>query len=378
MSNNALHIVASLLSYDARVQSYIFMLEKIGWNIDVICYQEEHKPSFEQSGKVRIFKVAPKYQGKSTLKYLLAYVKFYKRAKSLARKLHIVKPYDVLHINNMPNFLIGIVSSLKPKPYTILDMHDIMSINYETKFGNNSLAIKATQLEEKWSCGKADKIVCADRGQAEILQQLYGISNPVVILNLANSAIFQWSDHTWKEGKFRFVYNGTIAHRLGVDRVIQALKNLPEHIVFRLIGDGDDEATVLNAISAHRLENRVEIMPRVPVEQIPELLKDCHAGIIPSRRTEATDKVMLPVKLIEYCALGIPSVVSNLTDLSGYFSDIQVLFFEPESIQSLEKAMLRMATDSKLRNLILENIPMFNETNKWIFSERKYLSLILK
>lgn len=377
MSGNALHIVASLLSYDARLQSYISMLEKIGWNIDVICYQEARKPSYEQSGQVRIFRIAPKYQGKSTLKYLLAYVRFYRRAKSLARTLHRRNPYDVLHINNMPNFLIGIISSLKPKPYTILDMHDIMSINYKTKFGNNTLAIKATQLEEKWSCGKADRIVCADKGQAQVLKQLYGISNPVVILNLANPAIFKWSDHTWKEGKFRFVYNGTIAHRLGVDRVIKALKNLPEHIVFRLIGDGDDEETVLNAITEHNLEDRVEVLPRVLVEEIPGLLEDCHAGIIPSRRTEATDKVMLPVKLIEYCALGIPSVVSNLTDLRGYFSDNQVLFFEPESIQSLEKAMLRMATDYKLRKHILENIPVFNEDNKWSYSERKYLSLIM-
>ncbi|MCK5064416.1 MAG: hypothetical protein KAQ97_04000, partial [Candidatus Fermentibacteraceae bacterium] len=149
MSGNALHIVASLLSYDARVQSYIFMLTRIDWNIDVICYQEANKPTFEQSGKVRIFRVAPKYQGKSTLKYLLAYVKFYIRAKSLARKLHRKNPYDVLHINNMPNFLIGIVSALKPKPYTILDMHDIMSINYETKFGNHTLVIKTAQLEEQ-------------------------------------------------------------------------------------------------------------------------------------------------------------------------------------------------------------------------------------
>ena len=378
MSGNALHIVASLLSYDARVQSYILMLEKIGWNVDIICYQELNKPYFEQSEKIRIYRVAPKYQGKSTLKYLLAYVKFYRRAKALAKKLHRDNPYDVLHINNMPNFLIGIVSSLKPKPYTILDMHDIMSINYETKFGNNALAIKATQLEEKWSCIKADRIVCADKEQAKALQLLYGISNPLVILNLANPTIFQWSDHTWKDGKFRFVYNGTIAHRLGVDRVIKALKNLPDHIVFRLIGDGDDEETVLNTISKYNLEDRVEVIPRIPVEEIPGLLEDCHAGIIPSRRTDATDKVMLPVKLIEYCALGIPSVVSKLSNLRGYFNDNQVLFFEPDSIHSLEKTMLRMATDSKLRNRIMENIPVFNEDNKWRHSEQKYLSLILQ
>ena len=67
-------------------------------------------------------------------------------------------------------------------------------------------------------------------------------------------------------------------------------------------------------VSEYNLADRVKIFPIVQVENLPELLRDCHAGIVPSRR-EAIDTAMLPVKLMEYSALGIPSVVSKLKNI---------------------------------------------------------------
>ncbi len=374
--NNTLHIVAAYLSNDARVKSYLSILKSQGWNIDVISYMEDDLPEFEEMKGLRIYRISPKYQGKSVLKYLLSYVQFYREAKKLAKKLHKERNYKFVHVHNMPNILVGIAASLRPKLGIILDMHDLMSINYKTKFGSNVLAVNAIKFEENWSISKADKVICADKGQKSILMQMHDNFDPNVIMNLANSQVFKWSDHSWHGGIFRFVYHGTIAKRLGVDRVIEALRFLPENVVFRLIGDGDEKENVLHLIKKYNLESRVEVYPIVQVEKLPDLLKDCHAGIIPSRRTEATNTAMLPVKLMEYSALGIPSVVSKLDNIQLHFKDNQVLYFEPESQESMQQAMLKLYESDSLRQSILLGLKSFNEEYSWESDSKRYQKLI--
>lgn len=376
LTKRALHVVAGILSYDARVKSYLAMLTNAGWNVDVISYEEPEKPFKEVSDNIRIFRISKKYQGKYILKYLLAYLKYYFRAKKLLKKLHSEQPYSMIHINNMPNFLIGITAKLKPKPFVILDMHDVMSINYKTKFGGFPLAVKLTELEEKWSLKKANAVICADHGQKEALETIHDYKDAHVIMNIANPEIFKWSDHSWKDGKFRFVYSGTIAHRLGVDRAVKALVHLPDHVVLRIIGDGDGLDEVKNAIEENNLDNRVELIPRVPVEQIPELLKDCHAGVVPSRKTEATDKVMMPVKFMEYCAVGIPSVVAGLSNVKRYINENYAFLVDPGSEISLIHNMQLISVSTKERERIVNELHKFVKEYKWNGMQSTYYRVL--
>ena len=374
--NNALHIAAACLSTDARIKSYLSMLRSADWSVDIIAYKEDNLPDYEERDRQRTYRISPRYQGKSVLKYLLSYMRFYRAAKKLARQLHKEREYRFVHAHNMPNVIVGIAASLKPAPRIFLDMHDLMSMNYKTKFGNNVLAVKGIKFEEVWSISKADQVICADKGQKHILKQLHDNIDPTVIMNLANSGIFAWENHSWQKGVFRFVYHGTIAWRLGVDRVIEALRYLPENVVFRLIGDGDGKENVMQMIKQYNLETRVEVYPFVQVETLPELLRDCHAGIIPSRRTEATDTAMLPVKLMEYSALGIPSVVSKLKNIELHFGDNQVLYFEPESQESMQKAMFDLQNSEVLRLSILLGLKDFNKKYNWRSGEETYLGMI--
>lgn len=371
----ALHIVDAYLSNDARVKSYISILIQQGWTVDVICCREAGRPEKEEKEGYRIFRVADKYQGTNPLKYLYAYLRFFINAKRVAKIMHEHEPYELVHVHNMPNFLIGAVKDLLPKPNLVLDMHDLMSVTFKAKFGNSNIPMKLIHLEEKWSIGRADHLICADAGQSEILKKTHPGVEPVIILNLANPEIFKWEDHTWKSGRFRFVYHGTIAHRLGVDRVVEALADLPENIVFRLIGEGDYKFKVLELIAKYNLSHRIELYPFVPVEKLPELLHECHAGIIPSRKTEATDKAMLPVKLLEYCNVGLPSIAAELSNIKRYFDD-EVVFFDPGSTEDLRKKMLCLYSDGELRSSITDKLRNFLQNNSWYENQKIYCSLI--
>jgi glycosyltransferase involved in cell wall biosynthesis len=64
-------------------------------------------------------------------------------------------------------------------------------------------------------------------------------------------------------------------------------------------------------------------------------------GVVGNRRTAAGD-LMLPVKLMEYVALGIPVVVPRLRTIQYYFSEDMVAYFEPENVESLADSIYQL------------------------------------
>ena len=58
---------------------------------------------------------------------------------------------------------------------------------------------------------------------------------------------------------------------------------------------------------------------------------------------------MLPVKLLEYVAVGIPAVVPRLKAIEYYFSDDMVTYYEPGDVQSLANGIHRLHTNIELQ-----------------------------
>ena len=195
-------------------------------------------------------------------------------------------------------------------------------------------------------------------------------------MNTALPSLFEWMPFGNDLPIFRFVYHGTLAYRLGVDQVLFALKELPESIRFRIIGEGDQTNFLKKLILELNLSDRVELIPSVRHERLPALVMDCNCGIIPSRCSEATNKAMLPVKLLEYSACGIPCVVAKLENITLHFSEDQLLYYDPESIEGMIQAMKHIISSEELRREIRSNLVAFNQKYNWKLDTEKYLSLI--
>ncbi|NIW62934.1 MAG: glycosyltransferase WbuB, partial [Gemmatimonadetes bacterium] len=58
-----------------------------------------------------------------------------------------------------------------------------------------------------------------------------------------------------------------------------------------------------------------------PVERVPALIAGADLGLVPCRRDPFVDKVMLPVRLLEYVVMGLPAVVSRVGTVEAYFGD---------------------------------------------------------
>lgn len=150
---------------------------------------------------------------------------------------------------------------------------------------------------------------------------------------------------------FKMVYHGTITERLGIDLAISSVARLLDRIPgleLHLWGGGDYLDACLQLAEQLGLEDRVQFHGRSPVDKLTQKLRGMQLGVVANRKSPATE-LMLPVKMLEYIALGIPVIAPRLKGVQYYFSDKMVSYFEPEDVDSMEEAILRLYNNPALR-----------------------------
>ncbi len=84
---------------------------------------------------------------------------------------------------------------------------------------------------------------------------------------------------------------------------------------------------------------------------------------------------MLPVKLLEYVALGIPVVTAWLKTIQHYFTQEMVTFFEPGDVDSMVHAILSLYRDRDKADQQGMRARDFFETYGWEKHQRGLLRL---
>lgn len=106
------------------------------------------------------------------------------------------------------------------------------------------------------------------------------------------------------DGSFRIAFTGNIGTAQGLDILPQAAKLLKEEKVrFIIVGDGRYQAKFEEQIDALGVREKFSMIPRVPAEQIPEILSACDAGFISFSDTPLWERT-IPAKLQSYMACG--------------------------------------------------------------------------
>lgn len=364
-------------STDARVRREAETLAALpDYKVFVLTLKESSSPRTYHLEGVEVRELnARKYQGKRNSQYLLSYLRFMFLVFLASNKLLIHRSVDIVHVHNMPNFLV--FSALPPLLFgrkIILDIHDTLVETYLTKFTvpSHPLLIRALYLEESISCGLAHKIICVNHVQRKALVKR-GIreDKTVVLLNVPDPKIFHPTERTPcrtdPEPNFKIIYHGTVTTRLSVDLALLAVTRLVDKIPgleFYVLGDGEGVQEFRKLSEDLGIQEVIYFMERVPFEKMIAILRGMDLGIVPNRRNMATE-LMLPVKMIDCIALGIPVVVPRLRAIEYYFSDDMVTYFEPGDLDSLATAILDVFANRAKGMEKAENAKRFVDHYGW-------------
>jgi glycosyltransferase involved in cell wall biosynthesis len=369
---------------DARIKSYVRILEGQGHQVDVIALKADGEAAVEALAAGTIFRVMSKYQGTSTLLYVWSYLKFFFKSSLLIARRSFRHRYDVVHVHNMPNALV--FAAIVPRMLgakVLLDVHDLMTANYMAKFKGleNDLTVKVLKVEQWLSAMFADQVFCADHNQQDYLAEHCGVSAEkiTVLMNLPNVELFRPVMKEKKSEMFRIVYHGTIVHRLGIDLIVRAMAAVADRVPAELwvYGSGDYLPEALALSSELGLNKKVHFSRKFfPVEQIPEIVAGMDLGIIGNRRNLACDRYMLPVKLLEYVYLGVPVVAPRLDVITRYFDDTMIRFYEPENVEQMADAVIKLCNDREERERLAHTASTFYQKYNFKAQADVYLDLL--
>jgi glycosyltransferase involved in cell wall biosynthesis len=351
----ALIIAYTTYIHDGRVKRHAEALAERGDHVDVI--------SLDQAGvlnRVNILGLGiRRYRGASRTSYVGNYVRFFARASAVALHMSRNNRYDLAIACTMPDAAVLCAVPLRLLgTKVILDVHDTMPELYSDKFGGRRGAFGARMLmiEERLSAACAHRVLAVHEPHRQRLIRSGIRANKIhVVMNSPDSKIFRPDAiQAGRDPYFTVICHGTLTRRLGQDVAIKAVALLKDRIPelrLRIVGDGDYRSEALELVSALGLEERISFTHPVPIEKLPELLQEASVGLVPNRPSSATH-LMLPVKLLEYTALGIPSIAPRLRTIQRYFDCDSVRYFEPGNEISLANAIADLFHDSELRHCI--------------------------
>ena len=356
-----------------------------GFTVDVITLRRQGQLPVETVRGVRVFRVQQRYRGSSRLKYLLEYAKFFVRCTVMSTRLFIARRYKVIHVHNMPDALV--FATLVAKLFgskVILDIHDPMPETYGSKYRSlaNNAVSRMLLLQEKLSVAFADQtITVSDPVKNGILiKHGYRPDAISVVANFADDEIFKPIPYSDVEGKVRFVFHGTILERYGLGMLVEAVAQVRnrEKITIRIIGEGDFSAKLADLILKHRVSDVIDFVNRVfPLHDLPKLLSDCHVGLVPlDVGASSVANYALPLKLVEYTCLGMPSITVRNAAIEHYFRPDECMFFDSGDAPALARLLDKVAENPDCLIEYRKRLEGVRERFLWSKEKDAYIAML--
>ena len=375
---------------ETRVQREAEALLRAGYAVDVICKRHPGEPAVDTYKGVVIHRLkfhfpAPRSKAESLRQKLLDYLRFFLSAFIKINQLHARQPYRSVQVHNLPDFLVfcSLIQKLQGIPI-ILDLHDLMPEFFNGRFGSgHSRIIKLICWQERVSCRFADHVITvSEHWRKALIGRGVPVEKCSVLMNVADEHVFHPIDDrqecTTRGNGFKLIYHGGMWHRYGIDLLVQAVDQLRSSIPglhLTLAGQGDFLPDLFRMIEQANLQEYVTLVPKRQAEELPAVILGCDLAVVPYRADVFTDS-LLPTKLMEYAALGMPAVASRTTAIEATFTDTNCEFFTPDDVRDLARCILHLYQHPERRTELALGSRKFNQRYNWAELSAGYVSLV--
>lgn len=372
---------------ETRVERENRVAVEQGFEVDVIAMREPGERLTEYANGVRVIRLPFKHlRGFGLFQLLYEYVGFTLVAAVRVLLIHSRRRYRIVHIHNPPDFLV--LAGLIPKlagSRLILDVHDLAPELFEMRYPDrrgSTLAVSLLRKVEAWAFRRADSIITVHEPyRRELLRRGVPAGKITIVLNtLDEQVVPERPPATERASAFRVVYHGTIIWHYGIGTLVDAVAQLVEAIPdlrLELYGAGDALPGARQRIEDRGLSNRAVVPGRfLPHEEVLALLHDASVGVVANLAIER-NKAALPTKLLEYVALGIPVVSSDLPAVREHFTEEEITFFTAGDADSLARALLWIARNRTAAHAKAEAARKRYEDNySWAGSAERYAAVL--
>jgi len=373
---------------EVRVEREARALLQAGYEVDVICLQDKGDPPTDFIDGIQIYRLPVKrHRGKGIRVQMLEYISFFVLAFIKLTGLHFRKRYSSVQVHNLPDFLV--FTALVPRltgAAVLLDLHDLMPEFFAANndSGMDALPVRLLKFQEKMACAFASHVITVTELWKETLARRSAPASKIsVVMNVADPGIFDRTvlpdRSNSSNGHFNIIYHGTITYRYGPDillRAIDLLRNDIPSIHATIHGRGEFLEELKQLAQTLDLGSHVSFSDQyVPTSELSKMILGSDVGVVPYRRNVFTDGI-LPTKLMECVALGVPVIASRTPVIQVYFDDSMVQYFSPGEVEELANEILELYKDRARLGQIAENAERFNQKYNWASIASDYVALV--
>jgi glycosyltransferase involved in cell wall biosynthesis len=376
-------LVYAFYESDTRVLQYAKALVARGDSVDVFALRREGSPAFEVMDGVNVYRIQPRrVNERGRFAYLGRIVRFLLVSTLVLAKRHLSKPYDVVHVHSVPDFLV--FAALVPKlcgARIILDIHDILPEFYASKFGlnSNSAMFRMLVFVERVSTRFADHVIVANHLWYETLSRSISHSKCTAIINYPDPSMFYPRAKAATGNGFRIVYPGSLNQHQGLDIALRAFAKVTNSMPgaeFHIYGEGPTKDDLMQLTSSMGLSERILFHEFLSTHAIADIMASSDLAVVPKRASSKFGNEAASTKIMEFMALGVPVIVSRTKVDSYYHDDSMVEFFESENVDELAEAIFRLWRSPKLRSQLAANALEYVHRNSWKDKQVDYFRLL--
>jgi glycosyltransferase involved in cell wall biosynthesis len=371
---------------DTRILQYATALAKRGDIVDVIALKrQDDQPEVEVLNGVNVYRIQSRtVNEKGLLTYASRILRFLLHSMWFLRRKHRAHPYDLVHVHNVPDFLVFAAAfpKLKGVP-VILDIHDLLPEFYASKFkvNHNSFLFKFLTFVERCSTVFATHVIIANHlWRDRLVARSCRADKCSVVRNHPDLDIFveQLKQGEKKNDKFLLTYPGTLNSHQGLDVAIRAFASIADQIPdteFHIYGEGPAKPSLVE-LADNLGQKRIIFHDFLPSREIAGIMATTNLAIEPKRATSAFGSEALSTKILEFMAVGVPVIASKTKIHAYYYDESIVQYYEDDNETQLAQAILLLKNDSRRRDQLVANARLYVQKNNWDARKQEYLKLV--
>ena len=378
-------LVYSFYESDNRVMRYARALVGRGDQVDVIALAcEANQPAFEVLDGVNVHRIQHRQRNeKSKYDYFYRLAKFCLKSSFYLGRLHRKRKYDLVHVHNVPDFLV--FSAWFPKmtgAKIILDIHDILPEFFASKFKRpaGSFLVRSLKWTEKVSAAFANHIILSNHLWLEsYTARSAGREKCSVFINHVDTSLFRPRPPGARNSqKPVVIFPGGLQWHQGVDIAIRAFDKLRHRLPqaeFHIYGDGNLKPQLMALVESLGLQDRVRFFKPLRIKEIAAVMANADLGVVP-KRADSFGNEAYSTKIMEFMSVNVPVVVSSTKIDRFYFNESVVKFFESGHADQLADVMHEVLSDAKLREKMVQQAAGYVSQNSWEKQQVNYLALV--
>jgi glycosyltransferase involved in cell wall biosynthesis len=370
---------------DPRLRRQTDALVGAGHQVDLFCLRAPGEAPEQRIRDVRVFRLPVHRAFSGFAGHMAEYLAFAGMAAIRLAREHGRRRYRLVQVATLPDFLAFAAAPLKLSGVPLLlDLHEDMPEFFRDRFAHPALQplLPAVTGAAKASAWVADELITVH----EPLRQLSSARGDPpdkisVVMNSADTELFDVDKHPrrpfMEDGELRLIHHSNLQRIYGLEVLIEAIARIGSELPIRadIYGDGPYRPHLEAAVARTDTADRVHLNGPVPIDELPALIAAADVGVIPSL-PEPYMQYSLSTKLLEYAAMGVPIVASDLRTIRAHFTGDAIHYVPGGNPDALADGLRAVAADPVATARLGAEAHRQEAQYEWADQARRYVAIV--